>query len=176
MQANWPDSLRKEGPASSGLIPRPPGTAPSSSAHQRAALPSPQPRPTSALPRTQQKPRVRPRAVTRPQHTAETLLSSSPEHEPQPRHTAGHTPPGILSPPLQWLQHGSRRAVAPGPMLTLREARFSPRWLWQRAQAWGKPEPEPGKKAELCSSTQPHLPGQPQRVQNSLLGGFAQGW
>lgn len=54
------------------------------------------------------------------------------------------------------------------PQLVLREAWISPCRLWQRARAWGKPEPEPGKKAELCSSTQPHLPGQPQRAQSSL--------
>lgn len=88
-------------------------------------------------------------------------LSPSPQHSPSPATRTGHSPaPGSVDPLQQ--SHSSC------PALALREAQISPRWLWQRARAWGKPEPEPGKKAELCSSTQPHLPGQPQRAQSSL--------
>lgn len=86
-------------------------------------------------------------------------LSPGPQHSPSPATWTG------CHHGLQTLSH---RATAPGPVLVLRKARIQPHWLWQRAQAWGKPEPEPGKKAELCSSTQPHLPGQPQRAQSSL--------
>lgn len=89
--------------------------------------------------------------------------------DPTTAETPAPAPPhGRAIPVPQDLWTLSCRATAPGPAPALREAQISPRWLWQRAQAWGKPESEPGKKAELCSSTQPHLPGQPQRAQSFL--------